>query len=308
MSARERPPRLHAGDTVAVVAPAGAVPTEMLDAGVAHLESWGLRVNVGRHVRRRHPDLDYLAGPDTDRAADLQRAWCDPEVDAVLCARGGYGSMRVLEHLDWTAMACCEPKVLVGSSDVTALHEALAAHLGPVTVFGPMVATQPFVEDARAREHLRRTLFEPETVTTLTSPTTTPLVAGRARGITYGGNLSLLAGLLGSPDVLQPPEGGIAVLEDVTEEPYQLDRFLTQLVRSGWFARAGGIALGSWTDCGPQEKVRTTMENLLGDLGIPVVWDLGFGHCAGQRSVPLGVTAELDTSTCRLTLAHPALA
>ncbi len=305
---RRRPPRLRQGDTVAVVAPAGPVPAELLEPGLSHLESWGLHVVVGKHVQQRHGRLGYLAGTDAERAADLQQAWCDPQVSAVLCARGGYGSMRVLPHLDRQALRSAPPKVLVGSSDVTALHEAFAAHLGIVTVFGPMVATRAFVEDATAREHLRRTLFEPESVTILTRPTADALVPGRARGVTYGGNLSLLAGMLGSPDALRPPERGIALLEDITEEPYQLDRFLTQLVRAGWFDRATGIALGSWTDCGSPEQVRATMLDVLGSLGIPIVSDLGFGHCPAQRTVALGVTSELDTDARRLTTVTPALA
>ncbi|WP_310278434.1 S66 peptidase family protein [Haloactinomyces albus] len=305
---RCRPRRLHAGDTVAVVAPAGPVPDDLLDAGIAHLESWGLHVVVGKQVRRRHPRLGYLAGTDADRAADLQRAWCDPEVAGVLCARGGYGSMRLLDHLDWPAMATAGPKLLTGSSDVTALHEAVVSRLGLVSVFGPMVATRAFVEDAQAREHFRRTLFEPETVTTLTRSAATAMVPGCARGVTYGGNLSLLAGTLGTSDVPAPPERGIALLEDVTEEPYRLDRFLTQLLRAGWFDRAGAIALGSWTDCGPPKEVRAVLLDLLGELGIPILEELGFGHCADQRTIALGVAAELDTEARQLTLLQPALA
>ncbi|RCW40434.1 muramoyltetrapeptide carboxypeptidase [Halopolyspora algeriensis] len=307
MCERRRPRRLRPGDTVAVVAPAGPVPDDLLDAGLAHLESWGLRVVVGKHVRRRHPRLGYLAATDADRAADLQQAWCDPAVAGVLCARGGYGSMRLLDRIDWPAMAAAGPKILAGSSDLTALHDAVARHLGLASVFGPMTATQAFVEDAPAREHLRRTLFEPESVTTLEQPAAETLLPGRARGVTYGGNLSLLAGMLGTPDAQAPPERGIALLEDVTEEPYRLDRFVTQLLRAGWFDRAGAIALGSWTDCGPPEQVRAVMLDLLGDLGIPILGELAFGHCAGQHTVPLGVAAELDADARQLTLLQPAL-
>lgn len=307
MRERRRPRRLQAGDTVALVAPAGPVPDDLLEAGLEHLRSWGLRVVVGEHVRDRHPTLDYLAGTDADRAADLQQAWCDPEIAGVLCARGGYGCMRVLDRLDWAAMAEAEPKVFVGSSDATSLHDAFSARLDLVTVFGPMIATKPFVADEPAREHLKRSLFEPEAVTVLTRSGADDLVPGRARGVTYGGNLSVLAGSLGSSDTPTPPDPGIALLEDVTEDPYQLDRFLTQLLRAGWFERASGIALGSWTECGPMEQVHTTMRDRLGDLGVPVLWELGFGHGAAQRTVPLGVAAELDTETSRLTILRPAL-
>ncbi|MEU6133160.1 LD-carboxypeptidase [Saccharopolyspora sp. NPDC047091] len=309
MSTRERhrPTRLRAGDTVAVVAPAGPVPADQLDAGLELLRDWDLRVVPGKHVRERHPRLRYLAGADADRAADLQRAWCDPEIDGVLCARGGYGCMRVLDHLDWTAMAAAGHKVFAGSSDVTALHDAFGARLGVATVFGPMIGTGAFVDDAPAREHLRRTLFTPESVTILTRGGAEALVPGRARGITYGGNLSLLAAGLGAPDAAPPPVRGIALLEDVDEDPYRLDRALTQLLRAGWFDRASGIALGSWTGCGPVDEVRAVLRDLLGDLGVPVLWELGFGHCAAQRTVPLGVAAELDTAAQRLSVLQPAL-
>lgn len=309
MSARERnrPPRLRPGDTVALVAPAGPVPADVLDAGLAHLRSWGLRVREGEHLRDRHPRLDYLAGADADRAADLQRAYCDPEVAAVLCARGGYGCTRVLDHLDWTVMSTAGPKALVGSSDATALHEAFAAHLGLVTAFAPMVATRAFVDDAPAREHLRRTLFEPGSTTTIARADAEELVPGRARGVTYGGNLALLAAGLGAPDAAPRPERGIALLEDVSEEPYRIDRALQQLLRAGWFDAASAIALGSWTDCGPPAEVRATLLDRLGGLGVPVLGELGFGHCAGQRTVPLGVSAELDTAARGLSLSRPAL-
>lgn len=309
MSMRElrRPPRLRAGDTVAVVAPAGPVPAELLEAGVARLREWGLRVRPGKHVQEKHPRLEYLAGTDADRAADLRDAWCDPEVSAVFCARGGYGCMRMLDLVDWRALAAAGDKVLIGSSDVTALHEAFGSRLGLATVFGPMVATKAFAHDDRAAEHLRKTLFEPESVTILTRSGTEPLVSGRGRGITHGGNLSLLAGSLGSASAAAPPERGIVLLEDITEKPYLLDRFVTQLLRAGFFDGAAGIALGSWTDCGPLEQVRAVMSDLLGGLGVPILWELGFGHCEAQRSVPLGVAAELDADAHRLSILQPAL-
>lgn len=304
---RHRPPRLRPGDRVAVVAPAGPVDADLLDAGVAELRSWGLRVEVAPHVLDRHPGLPYLAGSDLDRARDLQRAWCDPEVDAVLCARGGYGCLRVLDLVDWPDMAAARPKLFAGSSDVTALHDAFARHLGVVTLFSPMVAGRLFVDDPAARQHLRRTLFEPESARLLTREGAGALVAGRARGVTVGGNLSLLAAGLGARDGAAPPPGAIVLLEDVAEAPYRLDRMLTQLRRAGWFAGAAGVALGSWQCCGDRDQVRAVMAERLGDLGVPVLWELGFGHREAQLTVPLGVLAELDAEAGTLTLTEPAL-
>jgi muramoyltetrapeptide carboxypeptidase len=302
---RTRPARLNAGDRVVLVAPAGPVPRELLDKGVAVLEGWGLRVEIADHVLDRHPELPYLAGRDEHRAADLQRAWCDPDVAAVVCARGGYGSMRMLDLLDWDAMAAAGPKVFTGSSDITALHEAIGARFDLVTLFAPMIATMGF--DDAAAEHLRATLFEPETVQRIAGPDSRPVNDGVASGIVVGGNLSLLASCVGAEDAVVPPDSSIVLLEEVNEEPYQIDRMLTQLMRAGWFTGVAGIALGSWTDCGEPDRVADVITDLLTGLGLPLVADLGFGHLPGQLTIPLGVHARLDADLGALTLTEPAL-
>lgn len=303
---RVRPPRLREGSTVAVVAPAGPVDEALLATGVAVLESWGLRVRVGDHVLDRHPTLPYLAGRDADRARDLQRAWCDPQVEAVLCARGGYGSQRVLDLLDWAELSTAGPKVLAGSSDITALHSAWGQALDLATLFAPMIAGVLF--DEGAREHLRATLFEPESVRVLSGPRVATAEHGTAEGVLVGGTLSLLAAEVGSLDASPPVDGAILVLEDVGEEPYRVDRMLTQLLRAGWFTQVAGIALGSWSGCGEPAAVYEVVADLLGGLGVPMVWELGFGHCPEQLTVPLGVRARLDADDGTLTLAEPALA
>jgi muramoyltetrapeptide carboxypeptidase len=295
---------LRAGDRVRVVAPAGPLNGDVLAAGVARLAAWGLHVTLGDHVRDRHPTLRYLAGTDTDRAADLRAAWCDPDVDAVFCARGGYGCLRLLDDLDWDALAAGPPKPLIGSSDTTALLHVFATRLAAPAVFGPMIATNGFATDTLARERLRRCLFEPDHRIVVTGPDAGPLVAGRtegtARGVTVGGNASLLAALTGAAP--PPPAGAILLLEDVGEHPYRVDRILTQLGRAGWLAGAAGIALGSWTDCGPPEDVRAVLADRLAGLGVPVACGLTFGHCPAQASIPLGVPAQLDAGTGRLTV------
>lgn len=182
-----RPRRLVPGDRVAVVAPSGPIDAARLAAGCAILRSWGLEPVVAPHVLDVHPRLDYFAGTDEDRAADFQQAWLDPTIAAVICARGGYGAQRVCDLLDWNALRAAPPKLLVGFSDVTALHEELAVRLGLASLYGPMGAAGSFVEDPATSEHLRRTLFDPAGVTTLTGPQAGPLVPGRAHGITAGG-------------------------------------------------------------------------------------------------------------------------
>jgi muramoyltetrapeptide carboxypeptidase len=300
---RARPSRLAPGDSVMLVAPSGPPPPEYLDHGVAVLREWGLRVTVADHVHDRHPDLPYLAGHDAHRAADLQQAWCDPDVRAVICARGGYGTMRMVDLLDWEEMAAAGPKVFTGSSDITALHTAIGDRLGVVTLFSPITAGPSF--DETAQKYLRAMLFEPESALSITGPTVATMNHGSATGMLVGGNLSLLSGCVGA--AAPPPDGAIVLLEDVTEEPYRLDRMLTQLLRAGWFTGVAGIALGSWTDCGEPSDVYTVVADLLGGLGIPMVWELGFGHIPGQLTIPLGVEATLDADAGTLTLTEPAL-
>ncbi|MET9716930.1 LD-carboxypeptidase [Streptomyces rochei] len=301
-----RPPRLAPGARVAVVAPSGPVPEERLQAGLDVLRGWDLDPVVAPHVLDRHAAFDYLAGTDADRAADLQTAWCDPSVDAVLCARGGYGVQRMADLLDWDAMRAAGPKVLVGFSDITALHEAFATRLGLVTLHGPMAAGIDFLKNARAQEHLKATLFAPETVRVIASGGT-PLVPGRARGVTLGGCLCLLAAEVGSPHARVSARGGLLCLEDVGEETYRLDRYLTQLLRAGLLDGVRGILLGSWHACEPYERLRPMLADRLGGLGVPVVEDFGFGHCEGALTIPFGVTAELDADAGTLTLDAPAL-
>ncbi|WP_328584004.1 S66 peptidase family protein [Streptomyces sp. NBC_00370] len=302
-----RPARLRAGDKVAVVAPSGPLPEERLQSGLDILRGWDLDPVVAPHVLDTHPRFDYLAGTDQDRARDLTEAWCDPSVSAVFCARGGYGVQRMAELLDWSAMRAAGPKVFVGYSDVTALHEAFATRLGLVTLHGPMTAAVTFLKDAATQESLRATLFEPESVRTLGLGTARGLVPGRAAGVTLGGCVSLLAADLGTPHARGGAAGGLLLIEDVGEEPYRLDRILTQLLRSGWLDGVAGIGLGSWAQCGPYEEVRALLLDRLGGLGVPVVEELGFGHGETNLTMPLGVPGVLDADSATLTLDVPAL-
>jgi muramoyltetrapeptide carboxypeptidase len=376
---------------VAVVAPSGGGDAELLAEGCRLLASWGLDVQLGPHALASHPDLGYLAGSDTDRALDLQQAWLDQRVDAVLCARGGYGAQRIADRLDWAAMAAVPPKIFAGFSDITALHEAFALRLGVATLHAPNIWGRGFIDFPAAQQGLRQALFDPDCpdARVLVCGSTAGaggadgaggggadgaggggadgaggggadgaggggadgvgggsadgvagggagpgLVPGRATGVTAGGNLSLIAAGLGTPDgrhaqrfrgnasplaaALSPGDGRppagrggfagcILLLEDVREECYRLDRMLTQLLRSGALDGVAGIALGTWTDCGEPDAVRRVMQDRLGGLGVPVAWGLGFGHVAPQPTVPLGVPAELDADTGTLTFLEPAV-
>ncbi|WP_354640557.1 S66 peptidase family protein [Kitasatospora camelliae] len=290
-----------------MVATSGPVDRDRLAAGVEILRSWGLDVVTGEHIGDTHPTLGHLAGTDADRAADFQQAWLDPTVSAVICARGGYGVQRMVDLLDWDTMRAAPPTLLVGFSDITVLHEAVGTRLGLPTLYGPMGSAASFLADRPTAEHLRRTLFEPDTTTLLTSPSAEALVPGRAHGTTAGGCLALLATERGTPTARPSYAGTILLLEDVNDHPYQLDRSLTQLLRSGALDGVAGIALGSWEGCGPLDRVRAVMADRLAPLGVPVVWELGFGHGPSSLTVPLGLPATLDADAGTLTLDVPAL-
>jgi muramoyltetrapeptide carboxypeptidase len=290
--------RLAPGDLVTVIAPSGPVGAAALRRGVAILEGWGLRVRVAPHAETVS---GYLAGPDTARAADFTEAWTDPEVRGVLCARGGYGAQRMLDLVDWERIRRAGPKVFLGSSDITALHEALARHLGQVTYFGPMPAGLALSRDRLTADTLHRALFIG--VDTLSAPKGEALVPGTAQGLLHGGTITLLACGLGAREGTPPAGDRIVFLEDVTESPYRLDRSLTQLLRAGWFEGVTGIVLGSFVDCGPEEELREMLRDRLGPLDVPILWGFPAGHGPTQLTLPFGMRAELsaDMATLRFT-------
>lgn len=301
-----RPPRLTPGDVVAVVATSGVVPQDRLRIGIERLESWGLSVRAAPNVLNMHPEIGYLASTDEDRAKDFSEAWLDPGVSAVWAARGGYGAQRVVDLLDWRRLAEADPKVLVGFSDITALHQAVAARLGLVTVHGHVVTSLAAATEESAKE-LRRQVMDPESVVDLfAGQVVTPVVGGVATGILIGGNLAVLAADVGTP-FSRPAGGGIAVIEDVGEEPYRVDRLLTQLVRAGWFSGVAGVVLGSFTDCGDEVELETVLEHRLRPLGVPLVRGFDFGHSPSSATVPLGVEATLDADAGTLVPTTPAL-
>jgi muramoyltetrapeptide carboxypeptidase len=290
------PARLRPGDRVAVVAPSGPVDPVRLARGRQVLTEIGLEVVVMPRVLNRR---GYLAGSDGGRAADLQEAWCDPDIRAVICARGGYGATRLLDLLDWPAMEAARPKILLGSSDVTALHQAFAVRLGVASCFGPMPACATLSDPGGAEQtslaHLRSSLFELETPESVVGDQA--FVPGHAEGPLTGGNLSLLAALCGTPYAMRG-QGHIVLLEDVGEEPYRIDRMLTQLLQAGCMNGVLGIALGSWEGCGDPMGV---LIERLAPLGVPVVAGLPIGHGSPQFTAWMGADAVIDTESCSLT-------
>ena len=344
---------LAAGDTVRLIAPSGPTDEESLQRAIAQLESWGLNVVPGDNVRGRHPRVKYLAGTDAERRSDLVDAWCDPDTDAVIALRGGFGAMRLLDGIDFEHMRehmlrrDGRPKLLTGSSDITALHQAWEHHLGVATLFCPMVGNDPFKNSTVVPDEVASWLFRPwggrelgfpadepagasaseaslkwskwsqktadgETISTTQDGTAEEtaaarplsraqtLVPGTARGRLGGGNLSLVAAGMGSPELIDVRERrerrgpSILMLEDVDEELYRLDNLMVQLVRGGWFISADAVVLGSWQDCAPFHEVEALMIDYLGGLGIPIVSEMGFGHDPDAPSAPLGVDVTLE--------------
>jgi muramoyltetrapeptide carboxypeptidase len=298
------PWRLEPGSRVAVVAPAGAPQPEAYAQGLALLEQRYAvirRYTLSPEAGERAQHLPYLAADDAARAAALNDALADPEVEAVICARGGYGCSRILEALDGEALGRRRIP-LVGFSDITALH-AWAAGLGLPSIHGPVVTQLPRLPDGD-----RAALFELLEGGAPTLSGLEPLSGGRASGLLVGGNLSLLCHLLGTP---WAPElqGRILLLEEIGESPYRLDRLLTQLSLAGVFQRVAAVVLGQLQGCDAEQGVpptrrfvsaREVLQDRLGAPGIPVVLDAPVGH--GQRNValPLGAVATLDADAGRL--------
>ena len=282
------------GASVALVGTSGPPAAGLLDRAVAQLKDWGLEPVIGPNADARHPRAGYLLGTDQQRAADLQWAWCDPEIDGVFCIRGGYGAARILDLLDVDALRAAKPKPIFGSSDVTAIAEFWREQLDCGFWFSPMISSAALLDDEVAKASVFAAIFEPADGRIFTSPDASSIVRGEATGPLIGGNLAVLAMTTGARG--RPPlnhDGCVALIEDITEPTYRIDGFFTTLLRSGWFEGVAGVALGSWTECGPLDQIRSLAEELLAPLRVPVVWELGFGHGLAAHTIPLGAIATL---------------
>lgn len=286
------PPRLRRGDTVGVVAPAGAVDGEALDRGVAALEGAGLRVRLGRAVLERR---DYLAGDDAARAADLHAMFAAGDVTAVLCARGGYGAGRLLPLLD-VALVRRSPKAFVGHSDITFLLDDLVQRAGVVSFHGPMVSW--LADNPTSLDNLLALLQgEPP------PPVEAGEVwhAGEAEGVIVGGCLSIVAAMLGTPYQVDT-RGALLFLEDVNERPYRVDRMLTQMRQAGAFDGVAAVVFGempaTFEDGDP--SLREVVLDVCADLDCPIVAGIPSGHGRGTLTLPFGARARLDGAELRL--------
>ena len=312
-----RPPKLIRGSRIALVAPAGPLlERDDLTRAEALCRALGYDPQLGESASARH---GYLAGTDDQRLADLNSALADSSIDAIWCIRGGYGSIRLLERVDYGAMAR-QPKVLIGFSDITALLNAVTGMTGVVTFHGPVArASMP----AFSRRHFELVLSgvkAPGRLGRLPPPAdvllpqenrTVTLRGGVAEGKLAGGNLTLLQCLIGTP-YFPDLAGAILFLEDVGEDLYRVDRMLAHLRLIGALRHLAGVAVGRFTDlerAGPDGALGfdQILDHYFGPLGIPVAYGFPIGHIEEQWTLPLGIRARLDADSGEVELLEPAV-
>ena len=305
------PPRLNAGDKIGIVSPASRPgDVQKFQNGIQYLKKKGFEVVVAEHCL---DEYGYLAGPDRQRADDIHQMFRDPQIKAIICSRGGYGTPRLLHLLDYDLIQK-NPKIFVGYSDITALQQAFLVQARLVTFSGPMVAIEmgdsidPFTET-----HFWSLLNNLSSQYQLNAPETLPFQvfqSGVAEGPLIGGCLSVLAPLIGTP-YMPDYQGAILILEDIDEEPYSIDRNLSHLKAAGIFNQIRGIIFGQFLDSEPKDpskpslSVEQVFRDLLGDLAIPIVTNFAYGHAKQKYTIPFGVKARLDTDNNSLQLIEP---
>ena len=308
------PPRLRKGDLIGIVCPASPVhDPSVIENGVRYLEGLGYRATVGANASHQ---VGYLAGTDEERAADLHAMFSDRRVRGVFCARGGYGTPRLLSHLDYRLIRQ-NPKIFLGYSDITALALALWRMCRLVTYHGPMLAPDLSRDvNPAAEESLWRILTSRERKITLAVADGLPEGAGfpgTATGRLLGGNLSLLVSLLGTvymPDMRRC----ILFLEETGEDPYRVDRMLTHLGNAGVLSGAAGVAIGRMSACIPRDPSAPTlsiaeiMAAAAQEVHRPFATGFPIGHEKRMLTVPLGLRVRLDADRGVITLLEPATA
>lgn len=302
-----KPNSLRIGDTIGIISPASPQRDETrLFRGVEYLKDKGFNVKLGKNALKNYGG--YLAGTDEERVSDIESMFADPEVKAIFCARGGYGTPRILKKLNYELIAA-HPKIFVGFSDTTALQIAILKKTGLITYSGAM----PSVDMADGFHEWSEKMFwkvmlsdEPLGTLEQEQPTE-PVLDGVAQGRLIGGNLSLLAALSGTP---YAPEwdGCILLCEDIGEEPYRIDRLLCQLENAGVFDAISGLAFGQFTDSSmrptsvPQRSVEEIIREYAQIAAVPTIMNVMYGHQRVKWTLPLGGNAKIDGTKGTLTL------
>ena len=293
-----KPKPLKRGDTIGLIGPSSPTPSERINPTVKELENLGFRVVVGASCYGEH---GYLSGKDEIRAKDVNEMFKNKSIDGIWCIRGGYGTPRILGMLDYNAIRS-NPKVFIGYSDITALHIVINQKCGLVTFHGPMASTEVFHKlDNFTYEYLIRNVMGTGALGRINNPkdvSIKALIPGSCEGKLIGGNLSLVSATIGTHYEIDT-KGKILFLEDVDEEPYRIDRMLTQLRLAGKLDDAKGFILGDWNNCVSKdpEKSLTLMDvfnEIIVPLGKPTIYNLMAGHCKPMITLPFGVNAKLD--------------
>jgi len=302
-----KPQALKKGDVIGIISPASS-PDDFsrIEKGISYLESLGYKVKLGKHIYKR---FGYLSATDDERAEDLNKMFADREIRAIFCVRGGYGTPRILDKIDYNIIKR-NPKIFVGYSDITALQLAIFKKTGLITFSGPMLAVDMYSDfDPYAEEFFWKILTAKSKKIEIKNPDGVELIVlrhGVATGTLLGGNLSLLASIIGTR--FQPNfKDSILVIEDIGEEPYRIDRYLSQLKNAGILNRINGCIIGQFTDCVAKEPEKSlTLEQIFNDyfgsLKIPVVSNLNYGHIPRKITLPIGANVKIDTKRKSITI------
>ncbi len=285
----KKPSRLVPGDTLGIIAPSSPFDKQKFANGLSVLQEIGFRVFFPENIFEQK---GYLAGSDAHRADILNSMFTDPGVKGIICARGGYGALRILPLIDFAAIAL-NPKVFIGCSDVTVLLNAFYSKCGLVSLHGPMVESLASAFD-QTKQSLRRILLRDEYLT-VSCEDRVVIHPGQASGIMAGGNLTTLCHLVGTP--FAPDfSGRILLLEDIGESPYRIDRMLMHMKMAGCFEHIKGIVLGSFKGCGEPDLVYQIVDDIFSNDQIPVLAGFDIGHDEPNLTIPFGISVSLDTS------------
>jgi muramoyltetrapeptide carboxypeptidase len=311
---RIRPKRLSKGELIGLVTPGSSVSEEELTDCISNLERLGFRTTYNDTVLSEY---GYFAGPDQERASELMDMFGREDVDAIWCVRGGYGSIRILDLLDYKVIRQ-NPKVLIGYSDITAILTAIYQESGLVTFHGP-VGTSDF--NGFSKKSIRKVLMYPgvkykypykREKDTKENPEYDryTLTGGQAEGELIGGNVSVLDSIIGTrfePDF----ENKIVYLEDIGEKTYRVDKMVFHLLSGTNLKQAAGIVMGIFAECNVNEaptlSLKTALDDLLMPLGIPVSYGLSFGHIKRMATIPTGIRAAMDADKNTFRLLEPAV-
>jgi muramoyltetrapeptide carboxypeptidase len=294
-----RPPRLKPGDTIGFVAPAGPFDPKIFLQGVRTLESMGFRTRVNDEIFEK---TGYMAGNDAHRARLVNRLFKDTAINAIFCARGGFGSLRILPLVDYDVIRK-NPKVFIGFSDITALLTAITARSGLISFHGPLVTTLAGTSKMTCNALLGAISSD---MPLKVQPASGVVVrSGRARGPLIGGNLTTLCHLLATP--FEPKfKNCILLLEDRREALYRIDRMLFQMKLAGCFDGIAGLILGSFEGCGSLDGIYKIFQEHFQEFPAPILAGFDMGHGEPNLTIPFGLDATLDTDKQRLSFEQPA--